>query len=241
MTTITLQNPADLLVAAKDSEAYGEMIENAKGNCGPILQTIDWAIKKITDWSLIEMIMKPVAGDFNGVDEMKSNWYNAGLALKCVGTNYTTIAGAVDDAWVAPAANKARHTLLEHASAHTRQGTACALMSRQLGNMLQATSQVVSSVCSLLGLVEEWVLTLSVAKLAKEILTGGSGVRRAIRLVGDAIDLIKSLSKLIPALAAACAAMEGVLTALTMSFNLMAAKAQSDAGGHVDDTAGAGF
>ena len=113
MTTITLQNPADLLEAAKDSEAYGEMIENAKGNCGPILQTIDWAVKKISHgkWSLIEAIMKPVAGDFNGVVEMKSNWYNTGLALKCVGTNYTTIAGAVDDAWVAPAANKAHRTL----------------------------------------------------------------------------------------------------------------------------------
>lgn len=241
MTTITLQNPADLLVAATDSDAYGQMIEDAKGNCGPILQTIDWAIKKICHWSLIEKIMSPVAGDFNGVDEMKSNWYNAGLALKCVGTNYTTIAGAVDGSWVAPAANKAQRTLLKHASAHNRQGTACALMSRQLGNMLKATEQVVSSVCSLLGLVEEWVLTLSVAKLAKEIFTGGSGVKRAIRLVGEAIDLIKSLSKLIPALAAACAAMEGVLTTLTVTFNLMAARAQADAGKHVNETSEAGF
>lgn len=34
MTTITLESPTDLLVDAPDSDAYGEMIESAKTNCG---------------------------------------------------------------------------------------------------------------------------------------------------------------------------------------------------------------
>lgn len=241
MTAITLENPQDLLVAAGGGDAYGDMIDEAKGNCGIILQAIDWACEKLLNFSPIEAIMSPIAGDFNGVDKLKTNWHNAGLALTAAGNNYDTIAGATNDAWVAPAAETAESRMRKHASAHRRQGTACALMSRQLGNMLKATEQVVSAACGLLGLVEEWVLTMSMAKLAKEIFTGGAGVRRAIRLVNQVIDLIKSLAKLLPALAAAAAALATALSALNSILSFAAAADSSSAGNHIDETSKAGF
>ena len=241
MTAITLQDPKDLLVKASGGDAYGEMIESAKGNCGVILQAIDWAAQKLLHFSPIEVLMSPIAGDFNGVDRLKTNWNNAGLALTAAGNNYDTIAGAVNDAWKAPAAESAQSRMRQHAAAHRRQGTACGLMSRQLGNMLKATEQVVNAACGLLGLVEEWVLTMSMAKLAKEIFTGGAGVRRAIRLINQAIDLIKELSKLLPALSAAAAALATALSALNVILSFAAAADSSSAGDHIDETADAGF
>lgn len=241
MTTITLENPRDLLKDAPSSDAYGKMIEDAKGNCGPILQVIDWAMKKCVGFSPIELIMKPVSGDFNGVDELKTNWQNTGLAVTAIGHNYSAIAAAVPDVWRAPAATRAKTKLEKHAEAHKRQGTACGLMSRQLGNMLKATEEVVSACCGLLGLIEEWVVTLSMAKLAKEVLTGGSGVRRAIRLINQAIDLIKSLGKLIPALSAACGTMATVLSACNVILSFGVSSINSEGGHHIDDTSQAGF
>ncbi|KRE43596.1 hypothetical protein [Knoellia sp. Soil729] len=241
MTAITLQDPKDLLVPASGGDAYGAMIESAKGNCGIILQAIDWAAQKLLHFSPIEALMSPIAGDFNGVDRLRSNWHNVGLALTAAGNNYDTIAGAVGDAWQAPAAERAQSRMAQHAAAHRRQGTACGLMSRQLGNMLKATEQVVNAACGLLGLVEEWVLTMSLAKLAKEIFTGGAGVRRAIRLINQAIDLIKELTRLLPALSAAAAAVATALSALNVILSFAASADSSSAGNHVDETAEAGF
>lgn len=241
MSTITLENPKNLLVDAPDSDAYGKMIEEAKGNCGPILQAIDWVMDKMVGFSPIGLIMKPVAGNFNTVDELKSNWNSAGLALTAVGHNYTAISGSVNDVWRAKAAERAENQLEKHASAHKRQGTACALMSRQIGNMLKATEEVVSACCGLLGLIEEWVVTMNMAKLVKEIATGGSGVRRAIRLINQAIDLIKSLAKLIPALAAACGVMATTLSACNVILTFGVASINSEGGHHINDTSDAGF
>lgn len=241
MSAITLQDPKGLLVAASGGDAYGAMIESAKGNCGVILQAIDWAAQKLLSWSPIEAIMSPIAGDFNGVDRLRTNWQNAGLALTAGGDNYDTIAGSVNDAWIAPAAETAESRMREHASAHRRQGTACGLMSRQLGNMLKATEQVVNAACGILGLVEEWVLSMTVAKLAKEIFTGGSGVRRAIRLINTVIDMIKELVNLLPALAKAAGVVATTLSALNAVLSFAASADSSSAAGHIDETASAGF
>lgn len=241
MTTITLESPTDLLVDAPDSDAYGEMIESAKTNCGWILQAIDWAVEKVLHKSLIEIIMSPIAGDFNGVAALKTNWQSTGLALTAIGNNYSTIAGAVNGSWRAPAATKADASMVKHAAAHRKQGTACGLMSRQIGNMLKATEEIVSAACGLLGIVEEVVLAWSVAKLAKLIATGGGEIRRIIRLINEAIDLIKSLPKLIPALAAACGAIVEILSVANVHLNLVAADANRNAGGHIAPTSEAGF
>lgn len=241
MSTLALSDPAGYLHGASGSQAFGDVIENAKGNCGPILQGIDWAMVKILHWSPIEAIMSPIAGDFNGVDDMRSNWESTSKALHEVSENYRRMAGHVDQAWRAHSATLARAELLDLASAHGRQSTATSLMSRQLGNMLSATSQVVQAVAGILGLVEEWVVTLSVAKLAKELITMGSGIRRAISLINQAIDLIVSLSKLIPALVEACGIFALVMQGVNVVLAGAAAATHGKAGSHVDETAGAGF
>lgn len=241
MSALALHDPAGHLHASSGSQAFGDVIENAKGNCGPILQGIDWAMNKILHWSPIEAIMSPIAGDFNGVDDMRSNWEATSRALNEVSANYKRMADHVDQAWRAGSATLAKAQLLDLSSAHGRQSTATSLMSRQLGNMMSATSQVVQAVAGILGLVEEWVLTLSVAKLAKELLTMGGGIRRAITLVNQAIDLIQSLSKLIPALIEACGIFALVMQGVNVVLSGAAAATHGKAGSHVDETSNAGF
>lgn len=240
MSTLALTDPIGYLHAS-GSDAFAAVIENAKGNCGPILQGIDWAMVKILHWSPIEAIMGPVAGDFNGVDSMKDNWAATSRALHEVSENYRRMAAHVGDVWRAGAATLAHAQLLELAAAHDKQSTAAALMSRQVGNMLSATSQVVQAVAGILGLIEEWVLTLSVAKLAKEIITLGGGVRRAISMINQAIDLILSLSKLIPALVEACGIFALVMQGVNVVLSGAAAATHAQAGNHVDETADVGF
>ncbi|GAA2739033.1 hypothetical protein GCM10009867_33520 [Pedococcus aerophilus] len=241
MSALAIHDPAGYLNAAGTSDAFGDVIENAKGNCGPILQGIDWAMNKILHWSPIEAIMSPLAGDFNGVDQMRSNWDSTSKGLNEVAENYRRMANHVDQAWRAGSATLARAQLLDLASAHGRQSTATGLMSRQLGNMMSATSQVVQAVAGILGLIEEWVLTLSVAKLAKELITMGGGIRRAITLINQAIDLIQSLSKLIPALIEACGIFALVMQGVNVVLSGAAAASHGQAGSHVDETANSGF
>ena len=93
-----------------------------------------------------------------------------------------------------------------------------------------------------LSLLEELVLSFSIAKWAKELLTMGSGIRRAITLIDKAITFIKNLNNVIPPMLKAASVMAIMFKALNLAFMLpMSAGQQADAGLHVDDTAAAGF
>ena len=242
MTTLTLQDPSAFVrTPAADSDAYGQMIDEAKGNLGPIVRTLDWVIEKVLGFSPVEKICGPLIGDFNGVDLMRTNWKSASQALTAVGENYTAMAGAVPSTWRGDDARAAVTKLRQFASAHKRQGTAAGLMSRQLGNMLEATSKTVEAVFGLIGLAEEIMLTMNAAKIAKEILTMGGGIRKIVTYISKAVKLIESLGKLIPALLEACGIMATVCSGINVILNFGVAASHGQAGGHVDDTADAGF
>ncbi|MBM6399173.1 hypothetical protein [Phycicoccus sonneratiae] len=241
MSTLTIDDPTAYLDLATDSDALGQMIDEAKGNLGPIVQAIDWVVEKVLGFSPVEKLSEPLIGDFNAVDEMRSNWKQAGTALGVVGSNYHAMAAAVPATWRGDDAREAARRMRRLGNAHTRQGTAAGLMSRQLGNMLEATSKVVEGVFGLIGLAEDIILSMSAAKIAKEILTGGGMIRKAIGYVKEAIKLIETLGKVIPAVLEACGIMATVMSGVNAVLAFGVAGAQGEAGGHVDSTADAGF
>ena len=241
MSTLALENPTGYLHAVGGGDAYGAMIDEAKGNLGPIVQTIDWVVDKVLGFSPVEKLCGPLVGDFNGVDRMKDNWGQASQALTVVGGNYRSMADAVPDAWRGDDARAAAARLRTLAGAHERQGTAAGLMSRQLGNMLECTAKVVEAVFGLIGLAEEIILTMNAAKIAKEILTMGGTIRKVVSYVQQAIKLIESLGKLVPAILEACGIFATVASGVNAVLSFGVAASHGSAGNHVDDTADAGF
>lgn len=240
MTALAITDPTHLLTPAS-SGAEGDLIDSLRSECGFILQAVDWVARKL-GYDLIGAIFDPIAGDFSAVDGMRQDWQSISAALEAIGGNYGAMAGGMPTIWIGDAADSAQARLARMAEAHGVQAEAAGLMSMQLANMLAAVQEACKLVAGVLALLEELILSLSLAKWAKEILTMGSGVRRAITLIDKAITFIKGLNDVIPPMLKAAAVLATMFRAMNLAFMLpMAVGQQADAGQHVDDTAGAGF
>ena len=240
MTTVTLTNPDSFLVA-HTSDAEGSLIDDLRGECGVILQGIDWIARKL-GFDLIGAIFDPIAGDFSTVDAMRRDWAGVAGALKAIGENYDAMATALPEVWDAGSAERAVARLKSMGSAHATQARAAELMSQQMGNMLTAVSEGCKLVAGLLGLAEELVMSFSVAKWAEEILSMGSGVRKVVSLLHRAIEFIKNLSRVVPPMLKAAGILATMFKYMNLAFMMpMATGTQANAALHVDDTAAAGF
>lgn len=242
MTAATLQwtDPGNLL-SCVSSGAEGAMIDELRSECGVILQTIDWVARKL-GYDLIGAIFDPLAGDFSSVDRMRQTWEQVSAALEEVGGNYESMAGILPTQWAGEAADAARSKLEGFAENHAIQAEAAGMMSEQLGHMLLAVKELCKLIATALAVVEEIVLSLSIAKWLKEIATGGSGVRRAIMFIDKAIDAIRTFNNVIPPMLKAA----GIIAVMMRGLNFFVmspvnAGRQRDAGNRVDETADAGF
>lgn len=238
--TVDWSDPGNLLTCVA-SGAEGDMIDSLRSECGVILQTIDWVARKL-GYDLIGAIFDPLAGDFSSVDRMRQTWQQVSAALEEVGGNDAVMAATLPASWSGEAADAARATLDDLAEGHAVQAEAAGMMSEQLGHMLLAVQELCRLIANALAIVEEIVLSLSIAKWLKEIATGGSGVRRAIVFIDRAIDAIRTFSNVIPPMLKAA----GLIAIMMRGLNVFLmspinANRQADAGNRVDDTADAGF
>lgn len=240
MTALAISDPTGLLVP-HTSSAEGDLIDSLRSECGFILQAVDWLARKL-GYDLIGAIFDPIAGDFSAIDGMRMDWQSVSAALGAVGQNYETMAAHVPAIWTGRAADAAERRLSRMGAAHGTQAEAAELMSMQLGNMLAAVKEACKLVAGVLALLEELVLSMSIAKWAKEVLTMGSGIRRAITLIDKAITFIKNLNNVIPPMLKAAGVLAAMFKGLNMLFMLPASAAShAHAANHVDDTAEAGF
>lgn len=238
--SVAFADPSGLLYA-HSSEAEADMVDSIRSECGFILQGIDWAARKL-GYDLIGAIMDPIAGDFSAVDGMRQDWHALSAGLAALGDNYREMADNLSDVWTGKAADRAQARLARMAKGHGTQAEAAQLMSMQMNNMLTAVKEACKLVANVLGLLEELLLSFSIAKWAKEVLTMGSGVRRAITLIDKAITFIKNLNNVIPPILKAAGIMAAMFRGLNMAFMLpMSMNEHRDAAQHVDDTAEAGF
>ena len=238
--TVTLADPSGALVA-HSSNAEGDLIDSLRSECGFILQAVDWVARQV-GYDLIETIMGPLAGDFSAVDGMRMDWQSISHGLDTIGSNYDSMAQGLPSVWTGDASEAAQGRIEQMAEAHHVQAEAAHLMSMQIANMLAAVKEACKLVAGVLALLEELVLSFTLAKWAKEILTMGSGIRRAITLIDRAITFIKGLNNVIPPMLKAAGVLAAMFRALNMAFMLpMSMHEQSDAAKHIDDTADAGF
>lgn len=63
-------------------------IENMRWGAGPILGSVDWIIEQLTGLSLLEdVIMKPFAGNWTGIEEVQQAWSHVAEAMRAVSDN----------------------------------------------------------------------------------------------------------------------------------------------------------
>lgn len=237
-----LDDAASSLVATTSTGSH--YIDQLRDDCGYVIQGIDWVVRRIrSDWDLLALIFEPLAGDFDGVRAVAANWRATGTALTSLGGNYGALTAAVPQVWEGKAAQRAAARMLEMGRAFDLQGETCALMAEALDCMLTATQAVCETVASLLQLVDDLVIKLlaSAWSWAKEIATGGATVRRIIRLIDQAIGLIKTLDTLVPKIIAVLGDLRMLFRGLDVAFGFAAAGSNSMAGSAVDDVAAVGF
>lgn len=68
-------------------------IENMRWGAGPILGGVDWLIEQLIGMSLLEdVIMKPFAGDWTGIEEVQQAWTHVGEAMRGISDNAAGLA-----------------------------------------------------------------------------------------------------------------------------------------------------
>lgn len=234
--TVTVTHRSPDLDAAQMSGSEGALIDSLRDDCGYVIQGIDWVTRKV-GFDLIGSIFDPIAGDFGTVDAMSASWATAGTALGDVADNYASIVAALPEAWEGPASAAAMQHLQGVSDAHATQQEACTLISRQIQNMLEMTRTACEFIAECLSFVDEIVLSLTAAKIIKEIATFGGNIRKIVSLVRRAIDFVQDLSKLIPQLLHAAAALAAVMKATNAMLKLSGSLANAAGASHVDETA----
>ena len=236
---ISLADPTSTLTPSL-SGGDGPLIDQIRDNCGFIIQAIDWVTRKL-GFDLIAAIFDPIAGDYDAVDAMAANWGVLGAALGQIGQNFEALSGATPGVWTGDASEAAVAKLGTFADGFATQAEGAELIGVAMQDMLVATKAIVEFLADLLSMVDEIVLSLTVAKVLKEIATGGAGIRKVVSLVTQAINLIKKLENVIPPLLQACACMEAMMKALDAVFLVANAGVNLNNGSKVDDLATAGF
>lgn len=236
---ISLADPTSVLVP-NTSGGDGPLIDQVRDNCGYIIQAVDWVTRKL-GFDLIAAIFDPIAGDYDAVDAMAANWGVLGAGLAQIGDNFAALSGATPGVWTGDASDAAVARIATFADGFATQAEGAELIGVAMQDMLVATKAIVEFLADLLSMVDEIVLSLTVAKVIKEIATGGAGIRKVVSLVTQAINLIKKLENVIPPLLQACACLEAMMKALDAVFLVANASVNINNGTRTDDLANAGF
>jgi hypothetical protein len=84
------QDPSTYLVAPN---AQKSEVESMRWGAGPLLGGIDWVFEQIAGFSLLEdVIMKPFAGDWTGIEEVSLAWQYLGESSRAIADNAAGLA-----------------------------------------------------------------------------------------------------------------------------------------------------
>lgn len=225
----------------------GDYIESLKDDCGFIVPKIDWAVEKLTGWSLLESLLLKIAGDFNAVASMQLGWGQVGLALEQTGANYDALAGQLPAVWRGEAGSAAGDRLTDVGSMHADQAEACGHMQEQLGHILEvakATAEVVAAAINFIDdVIQEILLDAAVPLVgwAKGAFSAPGKAKRVIDLIRDGLDAIERLTRACRAVVTVLKYVNAGLTVLDTTIGFGNTAASTDAGFQVDETAGRGF
>ena len=169
MTITEHVNPTSAVAGGPPPGTQGQAIEDAKGQCGLIIPTIDHVVDKITGWSLLEALFKPVAGDFNAVSSMQLAWGNVGNACGAVGQNYTSLGQQLPGVWQGPACSAAASRMADVGEMHADQQEASGYIAEQLGHVIEVGKATLDVLVIAIDFIDGVIQELIISGLAGPI------------------------------------------------------------------------
>jgi hypothetical protein len=232
---VTLRDPAGVLVAGVPGPD-GDLVEQIKGNCGFVVRGINWVLEKV-GIHLLDALFDKLAGDFATVSTMSEDWRRTGMAAGLLADNYRAMAEALDHVWTGDAAEALGLKLVEFGDNLDDTAECVEMIQMAIDDMLAATKAAMELVATSLSLIDDLCMYFagSVAKLAKEIFTGGRRIREIISLARDVIRILEELADLIPALTKTAAAVSAVVRGMDFVVLGATAKNNSDVANQADD------
>ena len=246
--TITEQvNPVSAVAGGTPPGTQGQYIEDKKGECGLIIPAIDGMVHKVTGWSLLEALFKPVAGDFNAVSSMQLAWGNVGNACGAVGQNYTSLGRQVPAVWQGPAGRAASSRMADVGQMHADQQEASGYIAEQLGHVIEvgkATLDVlVIAIDFIDGIIQELIVSAMAGPIgwAKAGISAPGKARRVVELIHDGLRAIEKLTEAAQALLKVLRYVNAGLGGANALLTSIGTAQHADAGSRTDDSAEQGF
>ncbi|PKH42122.1 hypothetical protein SAMN05192575_107194 [Nocardioides alpinus] len=246
--TITEQvNPISAVAGGTPPGTQGQYIEDKKGECGLIIPAIDGIVDKITGWSLLEALFKPVAGDFNAVSQMQLAWGNVGNACAGVGQNYTSLGQQLPGVWQGPAADAATSRMADIGEMHADQQEASGYIAEQLGHVIEVGKATLDVLVIAIDFIDGIIQELIVSALAGPIgwlkagVTAPGKARRVIELIHDGLRAIEKLTRAAEALLKVLRYVNAGLGGANTVLTAISTAQHADVANRTDDSADQGF
>ncbi len=151
---------------------------------------------------LLDALFDKLAGDFSTVSVLAEDWRRTGLAVGILADNYREMAAAVPTVWRGDTADAMTAKMEEFAENLDAAAECVEMVQMAIDDMLTATKSAMEFLAMSLSLIDDLCMYFagSLAKVAKEIFTGGRRIKQIIELARDVIRTLEALADLIPAL-----------------------------------------
>lgn len=225
----------------------GDYIDSLRDDCGLIIGTILWAVKKFCHRDLLAELLEPIAGDFNAISSMQKGWLQVAQATSAVGDNYESLRVQVNPALDGQTATAIDSILIRIAEAHDGQQEAAELIAEQLGNMLEVSQATAECVCAALSFIDsciQEVIADAAVPFAGWVKAGVSApgkVRRVIQLISQGKEAIENLLRFAKVAITAMKYLNAFFDTANLVLTSIEVGGDAVNSSDVDDTANAGF
>lgn len=190
------QDPSSFLVAPNATKSE---VESMRWGAGPLLGGVDWVFEKIAGFSLLEdVIMKPFAGDWTGIEEVSIAWQYLGEASRAVADN---TAGLVQQGefWDGEAGLAFRGGMTAIGGTMFGVGAACDIVSAKVGTLVLVSKSAAAAIGLILNQISQKLLRMAAeatVPVAGWIVAAAEGAHLAtkifslVRLIYTIVDTI---------------------------------------------------
>ncbi|WP_144782527.1 hypothetical protein [Microbacterium sp. BH-3-3-3] len=136
-------------------------VESMRWGAGPILGGVDWVFEQIAGFSLLEdVIMKPFAGDWTGIEEVSIAWQYLGEASRAVADN---MAGLVEQGefWDGDAGLAFRGGMTAIGAGMFGVGAACDVVSAKVGTLVIVSKSAAAAIGLILNQISQKLLRMA--------------------------------------------------------------------------------
>lgn len=133
-----------------------DLVAELQASAGFIIGKCDWMVQQLTGTSLLEAAIRPLVGDWVGMEKAVDAWTKAGTASAMVGANFAA-GGHQVQVWRGDAASAyvGRTSSVGETFATYQEG--CAMLAELTRGVVEVARSVANVVATLIGLIGDWI------------------------------------------------------------------------------------